>query len=350
MATKKRPLQPAEAARVLGVSAKTLRIYEEWSLISPPRTESGWRIYRPEDIETAEKVVSLRNLGLSLKQVRQVMQGDTSCLETALAHHADDLSSRILELQATVRQVRQLRAVAASRGDVALSKLPEIIGTKPAIAATLELPWPWGGEPFELRSPSALNFIVGPLASGKTRLAKGIAEALPGGAFLDLDRRLQFGSETLDADPTHQARVETALQWLEEEGADVTEDLTALISGMERRGPGVLVVDLIEQELSAATQEALASYLRTFAQNSRPLFAMTRSSSILDLEHVGPDTGIIYCPPNHAPPSYVEPYPGAQGYEAVAMCLASPQVRKRTAGVVARWQPKSPPDTQTTKA
>lgn len=33
------------------------------------------------------------------------------------------------------------------------------------------------------------------------------------------------------------------------------------------------------------------------------------------------------------------PYPGTPGYEAVATCLASPEVRARTEGVIA-WRPK----------
>jgi hypothetical protein len=39
-------------------------------------------------------------------------------------------------------------------------------------------------------------------------------------------------------------------------------------------------------------------------------------------------------------PSRVAPYPGAPGYEAVATCLASPEVRARTAGVIAMRPPQ----------
>jgi hypothetical protein len=42
-------------------------------------------------------------------------------------------------------------------------------------------------------------------------------------------------------------------------------------------------------------------------------------------------------PANHSPPICVAPFPGAPGYEAVVTCLAAPEVRARTAGVVA-WR------------
>ena len=74
--------------------------------------------------------------------------------------------------------------------------------------------------------------------------------------------------------------------------------------------------------------------------DARPLFFLTRSNAILDLDAVGPDEAIIFCPANHSPPTIVAPYPGAPGYEAVATCLASPEVRARTNGVIA-WRPNA---------
>jgi hypothetical protein len=62
---------------------------------------------------------------------------------------------------------------------------------------------------------------------------------------------------------------------------------------------------------------------------------MTRSSSILDLDALGPDETVLFCPANHAPPFHVAPYPGAPGYEALASCLATPEVRARSEGVIA---------------
>ena len=59
---------------------------------------------------------------------------------------------------------------------------------------------------------------------------------------------------------------------------------------------------------------------------------LTRSTVILDLDSPGPDDTVVFCPANHSPPMLVAPYPGARGYEAVASCLAPPDVRARTEG------------------
>jgi hypothetical protein len=121
----------------------------------------------------------------------------------------------------------------------------------------------------------------------------------------------------------------------------VSEALIALLVGLEIEGPAILVVDMVEQGLDQATQEALIAHLRQRdGAGGRPLFLLTRSSAILDLAAVGSDEAIILCPANHSPPIRVAPYPGAPGYEAVATCLASPAVRARTEGVIA-WRPQA---------
>jgi hypothetical protein len=90
---------------------------------------------------------------------------------------------------------------------------------------------------------------------------------------------------------------------------------------------------------ATATQQALIAWLRCRAPDRRPLFFLTRSSAVLELGAVGIHEAIIFCSANHSPPTVVVPYPGAPGYEAVASCLASPEVRARTAGVIA-WRPE----------
>jgi len=73
---------------------------------------------------------------------------------------------------------------------------------------------------------------------------------------------------------------------------------------------------------------------------ARPLFLMTRSCAVLDLAALGPDEAILFCPANHSVPTRVVPYPGAPGYEAVATCLAPPEVRARTEGIIAMRPPQ----------
>src|SRR5262249_3988225 len=70
----------------------------------------------------------------------------------------------------------------------------------------------------------------------------------------------------------------------------------------------ILVIDMLEQGLDKATQEALITRLRLRGPGAPPLFFLTRSTAILD--SVGAAEAIIFCPANHSAPIRVAPYPG----------------------------------------
>jgi DNA-binding transcriptional MerR regulator len=335
-------LTASEAASRLGVSVKALRLYEQRGLVVPIRSAAGWRAYGPAEMARAGEVVALRALGFSLAQVARVLNGDPSGLEPALAAHQAALDDRLRQLVQTIETIGRLRDDLARGKAPTASDLARLSTPAPAPAVAFDLPYPWGGERFELGPVRALTYIIGPLGSGKTRLALRLAETLPGAVFLGHDRSADGGAAAraqMNADRALMSRVDRTLGWLAEDGATPSDALTALVAGLESEGAAILVIDMIEQGLDQPTQEAVIAYLRRRGPGARPIFMLTRSNAILDLTAVGNDEAIILCPANHSPPSYVAPYPGAPGYEAVATCLASPEVRARTEGVIA-WRPQ----------
>jgi DNA-binding transcriptional MerR regulator len=72
--------QIGEFAELGGVSAKTLRFYDEIGLLHPasvdPRT--GYRHYVPQQLEDLASILALKNLGISLAQVRELTRRSSS--------------------------------------------------------------------------------------------------------------------------------------------------------------------------------------------------------------------------------------------------------------------------------
>jgi DNA-binding transcriptional MerR regulator len=208
-------LSPSETARRLGVSAKALRLYEQRGLIAPARTAVGWRAYGPDEMARVAEIVALRQLSLSLSQVARVLVGDSESLEPALAAHQAALEGRVHQLVDAVGKARRLRADISGGQAPAAGELARLLRPASKFSVVFDLPWPWGGERFELQDIRSLNYIIGPLGSGKTRLARRLAETLPGAEFLGLDRLGDGGTARalLDSDLALKSRTEGVIAW-----------------------------------------------------------------------------------------------------------------------------------------
>lgn len=327
MTSRPRFLTASAAARELGISAKALRLYEQRGLVQPGRTTSGWRVYGPAEMERGAEIVRLRKLELSLADIAELLRAGPDDRDTLLARYRLRLEAERRRLEATLRSI-------ASAG-VDQADLRYTFHPASSEAVAFDLPWPWGGERFALPPLSPITFITGPLGSGKTRLAMNLAEILPGARFLGLERSSDGDGVRSDAGNECRALCGEINRDLIEAGAVPSHALSVLIEAIYAGGGGPLVIDMVEQDLDQPTQEAFISVLRRRPPAAHPLFLMTRSSAILDLSKVESGETIIYCPANHSPPLLVRASPSCLGYEAVATCLASPDVRARTSGVIA---------------
>ena len=253
-------LNPSEAASRLGVSVKALRLYEQRGLVAPIRSAAGWRTYGPDEMARAAEIAALRALGFSLAQVARVLEGDAAGPGAGAGRAPGDARSPTPRARRHGGEgPRPPRDLAHGQAPT-VAELARLCGAgRPNCSVAFDLPWPWGGERFELRDIRPLTYIIGPLGSGKTRLAQRLAETLPNAAFLGLERSADGGAAAraqLDADPALKSRVDRTLAWLVEDGAAESDALIALLAGLESEGPAILVVDMIEQGLDQATQEA----------------------------------------------------------------------------------------------
>ncbi|GLZ29986.1 MerR family transcriptional regulator [Lentzea sp. NBRC 105346] len=62
-----------ELSALTGVSARSLRYYEQEGLLTSARDGNGYRAFAEGDVETVLRIRSLLNVGLPLRTVRQML-------------------------------------------------------------------------------------------------------------------------------------------------------------------------------------------------------------------------------------------------------------------------------------
>lgn len=110
-----------DLAAVSGVTAKTLRFYEQAGLLpAPPRTPGGYRDYPQQTVQRLAFIRDAQGAGLSLAEIRSVLAlrdaGASPCAHvTALVEaHLQDIDRRLAELRATRAVLRGLAERAAA--------------------------------------------------------------------------------------------------------------------------------------------------------------------------------------------------------------------------------------------
>lgn len=104
-----------QVADELGINPKTIRYYESIELIpAAPRTPAGYRDYTDEDLDRLEFIRTGRRLGLSLDEIRQILQlrerGEQPCDYVFAAVHRQlrDIDRRVRELVALRDELHRL--------------------------------------------------------------------------------------------------------------------------------------------------------------------------------------------------------------------------------------------------
>lgn len=103
------------AATASGVSAKTIRHYEEVGLVRPPkRTASNYRTYPASDVHLLRFVKRARALGFSMADIKRLLalwqnKGRSSASAKNIAgRHIDELRRKRAEMESMIQALEHL--------------------------------------------------------------------------------------------------------------------------------------------------------------------------------------------------------------------------------------------------
>lgn len=133
-----------EFSRLARVSKRLLRYYDQIGLLKPVRIDpvSGYRYYSAEQMPLLNRILALKDLGLSLDQIQRLLNDNIS---------ADEMQGMLLlkkaeieqQLQSELQRIRSIEArlqfIRRAEGDVTPDVVIKSIPAQPVLSVRLEM-------------------------------------------------------------------------------------------------------------------------------------------------------------------------------------------------------------------
>jgi DNA-binding transcriptional MerR regulator len=126
--TRSRTYQVKDAARLSGVSIRTLHHYDSIGLLVPSgRTTVGYRLYTDDDLLRLQQILIGREFGMSLEEIRQSLDNPRLDRKTVLLNQKERLRERARETEAMIRAIDvALAAIDGSHHKKGVMKMEEL--------------------------------------------------------------------------------------------------------------------------------------------------------------------------------------------------------------------------------
>jgi len=118
--------------KMSGVSARTLRYYDEIGLLKPKRAAtSGYRIYGQDEVDKLQQILFYRELGFPLDDIKRLVSAPGFDKEQAFLHHLAELKIKRERLDTLIDNVT--RSIAAMKGKVIMIDKEKFEGFKQSL-------------------------------------------------------------------------------------------------------------------------------------------------------------------------------------------------------------------------
>ncbi|MEO3867301.1 MerR family transcriptional regulator [Nonomuraea sp. B12E4] len=122
-----------ELAAATGLTVRTLRHFHQIGLLCPAeRSAAGHRLYTGDDVRRLYRILALRELGLSLGEIADALDGDGGDLRSVLARQLEQVERQVA-LHSTLR--RRLRSLAGNLSQAGEPSIDQLIH---AMEATMQ--------------------------------------------------------------------------------------------------------------------------------------------------------------------------------------------------------------------
>ena len=98
-----------EVEELLQISKANIRFYEKEGLITPARSENGYRDYSEDDVECLKKIIILRKMGMAIPDIRGVLSEELT-MDEAIEKTVAQLEEQMAQLNGSLKLAGSMKA------------------------------------------------------------------------------------------------------------------------------------------------------------------------------------------------------------------------------------------------
>lgn len=116
-----------EVANLVGISVRTLHHYDEIGLLTPEETtESGYRLYSDDNLETLQQILFFKELGFPLKKIKGIINNPSFDRKEALVLHRKMLLEKRSRLDKVIATID--KTIQHSKGEIQMTNKEKFVG------------------------------------------------------------------------------------------------------------------------------------------------------------------------------------------------------------------------------
>lgn len=120
--------QVRQFAKLAGVTVRTLHHYDHLGLLKPcSHSEAGYRLYTDADLIRLQQIITLKFIGVSLQQIRELLDGRPLNLAELLKMQRMMLEEKQRSIQQAIQAIRQAEVFATAGTDPDSETITNII-------------------------------------------------------------------------------------------------------------------------------------------------------------------------------------------------------------------------------
>lgn len=117
-----------DLAKLTGLTVRALRFYDQIGLFSPSGlTESGHRLYNESDLSRLHQIVSLKELGLSLEEIKSVVTGGQISPLEIVDLQINQIQEQIKQQQKLLEQLRHVSKLMQGKRELTVEDFTSLL-------------------------------------------------------------------------------------------------------------------------------------------------------------------------------------------------------------------------------